>query len=173
MKWIVESGGTAGANVFLLTVCKHAVSKMPSSGNITAQHHMTPTPSTQHHHTRTNWPLCFWQFNYVSSFVYMWVRVTFVEILSFFFLNDVRKWHCCQQMHLWFNLASVMWLFYTFKAADADGNGSSTGVNTWVFFFPPQTWQINHLYFLDWLMFSVFSCYILLTSFVIVTSLLV
>lgn len=22
--------------------------------------------------------------------------------------------------------------------------------------FPPQTWHINHLYFLDWLMFSLF-----------------
>lgn len=31
------------------TVCKHAVSKSrPSSGNITAQHHTTPTPSSQH-----------------------------------------------------------------------------------------------------------------------------
>lgn len=47
LNWM-ESGGTTAANVFL-PVCKHAVSKSrPSSGIITAQHHMTskrPAPN--------------------------------------------------------------------------------------------------------------------------------
>lgn len=59
MNW-VDSGGTTAANVFLPTVCKHAVSKSrPSSGNITAQHHMTLKSSTQHRHTRLTWLHCF------------------------------------------------------------------------------------------------------------------
>lgn len=162
MKWIVESGGTAGANVFLLTVCKHAVSKMPSSGNITAQHHMTPTPSTQYHHTRTNWRLCFYS---LTMYPHLYVGES----------------DCCGNSSLFFftkwwqnatavtsptnapliNPASVMWSFYTFEAADADGNRSSMGVKMWC--FPPQTWQFNHLLFLGRLIFAVFCCYILLS----------
>lgn len=56
----------------LPTVCKHAVSKSrPSSGNITAQHHMTPKPSTQHLHTRLTWP---------SGFVCLFVCIPLIWI---------------------------------------------------------------------------------------------
>lgn len=97
----------------LPTVCKHAVSKSRrSSGNTTAQHHMTPKPSTQHRHTRLTWvDFCFWFFSpscRLKSFS-LWKRVMAVVLSEPAFLMSLKLSVCLLAILLSFPLlGSVM-----------------------------------------------------------------